>query len=190
MKPHGLFNSKAAVWIHLHPLDPPNGAAYWYRVAAARRYVELVRPALVIGFSKDAAKTPSGAGFLIPKNAFFVSKALLPPQYCKDFDWRDSTDRQRGQWGEQIIAALIEHGVIQFARQVTTACRTAEEQFAGVDGVVEWHKKLRFEVKTETYLSPNLFVQSHEAGHKPNYTGDGVRRVTELLPLFKNRGEP
>ena len=189
MKDHGIFTSKAAFWIHLHPLDPrcPNGMVYWYRVEAMRRHIELTKPAIVIGFSKDAARTPSGAGFLIAKDTYFVSKAELKPQYCQGCDWANSTDRERGQWGELIIATLIDHGVVRLMRQVATSCRGEDEQFSGVDGAVEWLKKARFEGKTETYCSPNLFIQSHESSHRPNYTMDGIRRVTELLPLFRGR---
>ena len=187
MKDHGLFTTKAEFWIHLHPVDPqaPTGAVYWYRVQAMRRYIELTKPPTIYGFSKDAAKTLSGAGFLIPKSAFFISMAKLAPRYCEAHDWRNATDRENGQLGEQVIAALIDHGVISLMRQVSTSARAPEEQYNSIDGAVVWNKKARFEAKTETYQSSNLYIQTHEGGHKPNYTAEGIGRVTALLPLFK-----
>jgi hypothetical protein len=189
MKDHGIFTSSSHFWIHLHPLDPEAvaGAVYWYRVEAMCKHIELTKPPLVLGFSKDPARSASGAGFLVPKTTFFVNRAILKPQYCQSFDWENCTDREKGQRGEQIIAALIDHGVIQLMRQVSTSAREADEQFSGVDGWVTWQKKVKFEGKTETYRSANLFVQAREGGHRPNYTVDGLRRVTELLPLFKGR---
>lgn len=189
MKEHGIFTSKSEYWIHLHPLDllAPAGVVYWYLVQAMRQYIELMKLKPVLGFSKDPSKTASGGGFLVPKSAFFISKAILPPQYCSDHDWRNSTDRENGQWGEAIIRSLLDHGLILLHRQVSTSIRTPEEQYAGIDGTVAWNKKVRFEGKTETIQSGNLFVQTHESGHKPNYLADGVERVTALLPLFKGK---
>jgi hypothetical protein len=189
MKGHGIFSTNAVVQIHLHPIDPDvlTGAVYWYRVAAMRRHIELTKPRTVLGFSKDAAQTLSGAGYLIPKSTFFISGMKLPPRYCAGHDWRNATDRENGQRGEQIVAALIDHGVIQLMRQVSISTRTLEDQYAGVDGEVFWNRKTRFEAKTETYQSGNLYVQTHEGGHRPNYLADGVERVTTLLPLFKGR---
>src|SRR4029077_696482 len=125
MKDHGIFTTNAAVQIHLHPIDPdaPTGAVYWFRVAAMRRHIELTKPPAVLGFSKDGARTLSGAGFLIPKSTFFVSGLKLPPRYCAGHDWRNATDRENVQQGEQIIAALIDHGVISLMRQVSTSAR-------------------------------------------------------------------
>lgn len=187
MKPHGVFSTKAEFWIHLLPLDPPHGAVYWYRVAAMRLHIDLTKPAVIYGFSKDGNQTPTGAGFLIPKTTFFIHDAALDPKFCSGFDWTNTTDRERGQQGEQIVAALIDHGVIQLQRQVTTCSRDAGDQFDGVDGSVVWLKKARFEAKTETVRSPNLFVQTHEGRHRPNYTPAGVERRTDMLPLvFKD----
>lgn len=189
MKAHGIFTTKADSWIHLHPLDAC-GTVYWYRVPAMRGYIELTNPPVQLGRSKDAFHTPTGAGYLIAKNTFFIQKAILDPKFCRDFNWLNSTDRERGQRGEQIVAALIDQGIVQLMRQVSTSSRNQEDQFGGVDGFVTWQKKTRFEAKTETVTSLNLFVQTQEAGHRPNYTADGLKRVTTLLPLFTKDRDP
>jgi hypothetical protein len=188
MKQHGIHTTKAEYWIHLHPLDPPSGAVYWYRVTAMRWFIELTKPAVTIGFSKDPANTPTGAGLLVNKSEFFINSVALSARYCRGFDWAGATDRQRGLRGEQIAAALIDHGIIQLYRQITTSARTQEEQCDSVDGSVTWLKKTRFEVKTETYRSDNLFVQTHEGFHKPNFTVGGIEKLSSMLPLFR-RGD-
>src|SRR4029077_3700681 len=188
MKAHGITTSKADFWIHLHPLDA-GGTAYWYRVPAMRAHIEQTNPPIQPGRSKDPWKTVTGAGYLIAKNTYFIQKAILDPKFCRDFDWLSSTDRERGQRGEQIVAALIDQGIIQLMRQVSTSARNQDDQFGGVDGFVTWQKKTRFEAKTETVVSINLFVQTQEAGHRPNYTADGLKRIT-TLPLFNKDREP
>lgn len=181
MKAHGLLGSKADFWIHLHPLED---MVYWYRTEAMRLHIALCRPAIRIGKSKDPSKTASGAGYAIAKSECFILRAKLEPRYCRGIDWLGGTDRENGRRGELVIGALLDHGIISLMRQVSTASRNAGEQFASIDGSVTWQKKAWFEAKTETYVSENLFVQTHESGHQPHYTADGLKRVTSM-PLFK-----
>jgi hypothetical protein len=186
MKSHGIFTTKAEYLIHLHPIDPPHGVVYWYRVAAMLAHIELTKPPVIYGLSKDPAKTLSGTGYLIRKDTFFIRSAQLDRRYCDGFDWTAATDREKGMRGEQIILALLDHGVITMHRQVSIAARTYEEQYSGIDGSVCWFKKMKFEAKTETIQSNNLFVQIHEANHRPNYLSGGFEKITNLLPLFKD----
>jgi hypothetical protein len=192
MREHGIFTTKAEYIIHLHPVDAraQHGIVYWYRVAAMRAHIELTKPSVIYGFSKDPAKTMSGAGYLIAKDAFFIRSAALDRRYCAGFDWSEATtDRERGMRGEQIVAALLDHGVIQLHRQVSTCARTIADQFDGIDGWIYWYKKIRFEAKTETVQSNNLFVQAQEGNHRPQYAQGGIERLTNLLPLFKGRDQ-
>lgn len=189
MTERGIFTSLALVWIHLHPLDQkgrhgPIARVYWYFVAAMQRWIRLTNPPVATGHSKDPDRTPTGAGHKIPKALFFIKGATVDPGYCLGLDWSAMTDREAGiAYGEMVITALLEDGVIPLHRIVTLA-RSQREQYAGIDGTISWKHDVSFEAKTEVYpYSNNLFVQTHERGHLPNYGPGGIKRETCLPPF-------
>jgi hypothetical protein len=189
MKDHGIHTTKTDYWIHLHPIDPRGASfVYWYRVAAMRAHIALNKLPVVLAMSKDPAKTVSGAGYVISKETFFIREEKVKERYCAGFDWVRATDRERGMRGQMIVEALLDHGVIQLNRQISISARSIQEEFDGIDGHVCWSKKMKFQTKTETVQSNNLFVQAREGRHQPNYTAAGIERPSDLLPLFNDRG--
>lgn len=177
----GIHTTLADFWIHLHPCDEP-AWVYWYSVLTMRRWIQLTKPAEHIGRSKDSSRTESGRGYLISKNSPIIDSSYVPPCFVNWFVWDKGTDRENGLYGELVIIALIEQGIITLHRKVSLS-NSSKEQYSGIDGSVEWHKPSTWEAKTETYISNNLFIQTREKFHKPTFTRDGRERPTNLPGL-------
>jgi hypothetical protein len=172
---HGITTSKAHYWVHLFPLLE---RVFWYRVTQCRAYVTLTKPAIYIGKSKDG--TPTGAGFLIPQAAYFVSAATIPKSYLSHINWPALTDREKGLLGQEIVLVLIEHGVIRFPFGMVTARTERSQQNDGIDCELKWRVSPKIEIKTELVTTSNLFVQNMEGGHRTNLTGHGERRDSDF----------
>lgn len=172
---HGITTSKAHYWVHLFPLLE---RVFWYRVTHCKAYITLCKPPIHVGRSKDG--TPTGAGFLIPQSAYFVSFATIPDWYLNHIDWSALTDREKGLHGQEIVLTLIEHGLIKFPFGMVIARTERRSQNDGVDCEVKWRVSPKIEIKTELVTTSNLFVQNMEGGHRTNLTTEGERRDSDF----------
>jgi hypothetical protein len=180
---HGITTSKADFWIHLHPLekdDIPTPALYWYAVALCLRFIARNKLPIKIAESKDGAAT--GSGYLIPKNSLFVTRRLIPQRYAA-LPWTEMTDREAGLLGQDIVKLMIERNETTLPSRVFRHLESREDQYAGCDFELQAIDKTRFEVKTERVLSPYLFVQHGEEGHRVHLTPDGDTRHSEIGDL-------
>lgn len=178
MKEHGIMTTCADYWVHLIPVDRK---VYWYRVDLCREFIERTNPPSTIGRSKDG--TPTGFGFLIRRDSYFVQEADVSPKYLAGIDWNDLTQRQLGLAGEARIWSLIEHRVVRFPIERVVTSREKAEQFAGMDFQVKFFGAFRVEGKTENVRSQNLFVQTRERGHKVHLVqkdGEIIQRETPI----------
>lgn len=180
---HGISTSKAHYWVHLFPLL---GKVFWYRVTQCRAYVKLCKPAWTPARSKDG--TTTGAGFLIPQAAYFVSAAPVPAHYLRHVDWQAFTDRETGLLGQEITLTLIEHGVVRFPHGLVTARTERSAQNDGIDCEFKWRVSPKIEIKTELVTTSNLFVQDLEGGHRTNLTRRGEQRDQDFL-LFPEESD-
>lgn len=183
----GIGTTKADYWVHLFPLaSAPE--VFWYRVDHCREYIERKKIVTTFGRSEDG--TITGAGYLIPKNSYFVSVAKVNAAYLTGYNWKDMTDREFGFAGEAIVGTLMEHLIVKFPVCRVSTLRTESAQFASTDFVAEWMVPFHIEVKSERPNSSNLFVQSHEGGHRVHQVRGSeilIERITNAPPLEKGR---
>lgn len=187
MREHGIMTTKAEYWVHLFPLSYE---VFWYRVEHCRQYIERKKVPIKLGTSADG--TPTGNGYLIPKTAYFVKREEVPVKYIDHADWRDMTDRQLGFNGEPIVGVLFEHRIIVIPPSRASLLRSKEAQFNATDFGVRWTHPFTFETKTERRSdTANLYVQTHEGGHRVNQLRDeeATERVTEA-PGFADEEIP
>lgn len=178
---HGIMTSAADYWVHLFPLAR---LAFWYRCEHCRDYIRVHRLVETIGRSKDG--TATGAGYLIPKNAYFLSRAEVPSQYVDHVNWRALTDREAGFMGEHILGVLIEHRIVSFPALRASVVRDAASQNSSLDLTTKYFGQLGIELKTERAETANLFVQSRERGHKVHQVitnGAVEQRITDAPGL-------
>jgi len=177
---HGISTTKAHYWVHLFPLSYK---VFWYPVVLCRNYISLHNLPQQIGRSKDG--TPTGAGFLVPQSAYFVSGASVTREYLNDVDWRELTDREAGLRGQDVVLALIEHRHIAFPPFILAPLNSRDDQYSGVDCELRWRVKPKIEIKTERATTQNLFVQHQEGGHRVHLTPNGQYRASDI-PLFED----
>jgi hypothetical protein len=186
LREHGITTTKADYWVHFFPLALE---AYWYRVEHLRTYIGLKQTPITFGHSKDGKVT--GAGYLIPKNIYFVCRADVERDAIMGFNWLDMSDRQFGLAGQAIVAVLIDRCAIKFPARRATFEASAEAQLSSTDFTLQWLCPSSIEVKCERHSqSNNLFVQTHEGGHRVHLVRTDeelVRRVTEA-PGFEREG--
>jgi hypothetical protein len=178
MVEHGIMTSEADYWVHFFPLLKQ---VFWYRADHCRDYVRLKNLVETIGRSKDGSAT--GAGYLIPQNAYFVSSVAVPDKYVAHLDWRNLTDRESGFNGEAVVCAMLEHRVIVFPPMRAFALHDRESQNRSIDISTKYFGGVNIELKTERVDSRNLYVQTRERGHKVHLTNDGTERVTDAPAL-------
>jgi hypothetical protein len=180
MTEHGITTTKADYWLHLFPLLR---RVFWYRVEHCRAYIAQRKPVETIGRSKDG--TPTGGGYLIPQDTYFVRSETIPPSYIEHADWPSLTDSEAGLIGQEIGFVLIEHRVVIFPAAYVTALNSRQAQLAATDCQVSWMpKRITVEIKTERLTTRNLFVQRSERGHRVHLTKSGELRVTTSPSLF------
>jgi hypothetical protein len=183
---HGIYTTKADYWVHLFPLAE---RVFWYRVDHMREYIRLSNPPVVIGKSKD--RTPTGAGYLVSQDEFFVSYAGIPSSYFHRFDWRAATDRECGFRGEFVVDVLVEHRIVTIPAFRLRSLRTKADQYESKDFKGSYFGDLYFETKTERAETGNLFVQTREGGHKVHLTNAGgqtVERISQAPELNDDWG--
>jgi hypothetical protein len=186
MKEHGITTTKAAYWAHLFPnLE----MVFWYRVDHCREYVRLNKIPVTLARSKDG--TPTGAGYLIRQDTYFISSAKVPSRYIDHVnDWSKLTDRELGLRGEAVLGALIEHRIIFFPLVRADSARDEASQYNSVDLMARYMPSLpdfKIELKTECLESGNLFVQIKERGHRTNLARDEdeiIERASNM-PAFR-----
>lgn len=163
---HGIHTSGADFWVHLHPLEKPAPAIYWYAVRHMREHLTNV-VALTNGKSKDG--TVTGNGVLVKKNEPFIRRVNMPTAIAEYFDWGNGTDRQAGLlWGEQAMDWLLSTAQLQIPFFTASRLQGRRQQIHLGDFGVQFHmpEVILAEVKTERVQSQNLFVQTAEGGHK------------------------
>lgn len=188
MTKHGIQTSAADYWLHLHPLDSDGPTIYFYAVPLMLEFIAVKALHIKKGHSKDSSIT--GAGYLVPKVAFPIQSATVPDHYVGGFDWRGASNREAGLYGELIVGTLIEHGIVRIPMRRVSLSRSARAQFDGYDGLAHCFADAKWEAKVETFHSGNLFVQTHERGHKPNLVlSDGkiIERMSALRPLEQSQ---
>lgn len=180
MVKHGILNSKAEYWVHLHPKEY---SIYWYARTHLLEWIKEKRPKVVDGKSRDGSIT--GKGYLIPKSLPFISHIPVPREIIDYFDWDSGTDREKGlKWGERAIEWCITRKVLTFPIWSASRIREKSTQYASVDFQLPLRPNPTFEVKTETVESANLYVQTHELDHKVHLTKDNVLRITTAEGLI------
>jgi hypothetical protein len=160
---------------------------YWYRTDHARSYIERKKLVITLGHSKDG--TPTGAGYLVPRKAYFVLYAKVPDYYLSHAQWETMTDREVGFLGEAIIDVLIEHRIVDFKAGRATMVRSQAAQHSAVDLEMRWLEPFLIEGKTERVKSDNLFIQSQEGGHRVHQVTEQGRvqeRITNAPALEKD----
>jgi hypothetical protein len=180
MTEHGIFTSKADIWVHYHPLHRETshqGYIFWYYVDIMRRFIKRENLAMTGGQSKNRAVT--GSGFLIPKNAYPVHRRQVIPQAVSTgIDWFQLTDREASMRGEDIVQDMLLFGYQVLPAYRVERINSPVEQCNGYDLRCTPAPTWLVEVKTERVLSDNIFVQAGEHNHEPNLVNDGSRRVT------------
>lgn len=177
---YGIHTTTADYWVHIFPLAE---RVYWYRVQHMLEFLRLAKKPLTIGKSKDG--TPTGAGYLVSQDEYFVSYAGVPSNYLGSFRWREMTDRECGFAGEHLVDVLVEHRVVTIPAFRLRNLRAKAEQYESKDFKGSYFGDLYFETKTERAESGNLFVQAKEGGHRVHLsTADG--RVTERVTAAPN----
>ena len=174
----GILNTKADWWVHFFPLEY---MIYSYYVADMLEWIEEENPTTCIGKSKDGTKT--GQGFLAPRNLPFVIKRDTPKEIVDHFEWSEGTDRETGLiWGEKAIRWMITRNVLSIPYFTVKPLRKKSEQFTLGDFAIQFRmpEVLIAEVKTEKVKSGNLYVQTHEKGHKVLQTKRGDRIVNRF----------
>jgi hypothetical protein len=177
MTEHGISTSTADYWLHFHPLEP---MVYWYAREICLQYIERQKLPIKIGRSKDAERTATGAGYLVPKKTWFIVSQSVQPLYRDRPRWDKMTDREAGLMGAAIIQVEVDRGNIWLPVRRLVPRNSREDQCGGVDFELRFGGNASYEVKVERVLSENLFVQVGESGHVTNCTPDGQRRDTEL----------
>lgn len=160
----GIHNTKADFWAHLHPKD---AAVYWYLVRNMRDWLADKKPISTLGSSKDGVKT--GAGYLVPKTAPFVQRAAVPAPMIAHFKWEEGTDREVGLlWGETVMDWMANAGLLRIPFFSATRLTAKQDQYSLGDFGIQFSmpRVQLVEVKTEMKESGNLFVQTHERGHR------------------------
>jgi hypothetical protein len=190
---HGITTSTADFWLHFHPMqenkeDIWEPSLYWYHRETCLEYIETHRLELIDGRSKDANKTVTGAGYLIPKNSSFVRRVVLPKPCIKPVEWwANLTDRQAGIRGQELIEVLAKRHIIDLPqRSAFGSLQSREEQLSGRDFRVRLSLETTYEIKTERVISSNLFAQRGELGHQVHFTRSGIERITEMDGFQEN----
>jgi hypothetical protein len=156
-----------------------------------RNYVASKQTPTTFGRSRDDVIT--GAGYLVPKNTYFVFKASVPTNAVANFDWGPNvSQRQSGLAGQSVVASLVENQIIKIPARLVVFTKSVEDQFSSVDFRLEWFKPCKIEVKCELkHDTPNLYVQTHEGRHRVHLVrkdGQLVEQVTDI-PAFKLESE-
>jgi hypothetical protein len=183
MTEHGIFTTTADFWIHFHPrelLNGPRPCVYWYAVVHCREHIVERKLPIVEARSKNAERTITGCGYLIPKGALFVTRQAVPTQYATDYDWPDATDRQAGLHGQHCVQLMVMKREIWLPERQLKMLNGRTDQLNGCDCELAVVSALRFEIKTECVRSDNLYVQKEESGHRVHFTPNGDERVTEM----------
>lgn len=184
---HGINTTTADYWVHLFPVELV-ATVYWYRVDHMREYLRLKNPPIQAGKSKDGSVT--GAGYLVPKDAYFISYAEVPEHFVCGFRWGEMTDREFGFTGEHVVDVLIEKRVVSIPAFRLRNLRRRDDQFDAKDFVGSYFVDASFEAKTERVHSRNLFVQSQEGAHKVHlvsHSGEVSHKYT-AAPGFEDDG--
>jgi hypothetical protein len=189
---HGITSSTADFWLHFHPINKDEEgnwepAIYWYHRTTCLEYINTACLELIDGKSKDANKTITGAGYLVPKNMSFIRYIAVPKSCVKGGvkRWTNLTDRESGIEGEKLVRTLAERFIIDLPQQKSfSASQLRQDQFGGRDFKMVASQETVYEIKTERVISSNLFVQHEEGGHQVHFTPSGTERVTEIAPLL------
>lgn len=177
MNEHGITNTKAVYWIHLHPLEP---AIYRYSVSDARAYIFQVSPRLITARSRNGL--PTGEGYLFQKNLSWIQRKQLEQYWVAGVDWRNLTNRESGMdHGPRIVCQLITAGVFPDLQGEIEQLDSFEAQIKSTDISVGG---VLCEIKTECVETLNLFVQRGEDKHHPMLLPDGtVKKTPASLPF-------
>ncbi len=179
MKRHGIYNSKADFWVHLFPVS---GHAYYYNRLEMLEWIKENNPKEVPGKSKDG--TVSASGILVPRILASVVSYHIYNVHDYPYDFDYMSDRETGFAGERIVTSLINRGKITFPHFRATAMSSKEEQFSAMDVLVERIDKLSIEIKTErNEMSGNLFIQTHEGGHRPTLVRENGHVFERHTPM-------
>ncbi len=191
MMEHGITTTTADCWIHFHPIevrnDNPCPCVYLYSVAHCREYIVRQKLALISARSKDAGRSVTASGYLVPKASFFITRQLVPIQYAGAHRWADATDREAGVFGERCVQLMVFKREIWLPERQLKPLNNRADQFNGCDCELVVMPALRFEIKTECAISDNLFVQKEEQGHQVHFTSNGTRRESSFMDGFEDR---
>ena len=192
MTEHGIHNCKSNFWIHWHPLERRGDAAcpciYWYSVAHCREHISRRNLSIQSGYSKDASRTATGAGYLIPKSSLFVVRQQVPVNYANDYRWSEMTDREAGAIaGPRCVELMVMKREIWLPDRMLLSLNDRTNQLNGCDCELVIAPRLVFEIKTERVLSENLFVQTDEQGHRVHFTPNGVERFSQMDRFAEDR---
>lgn len=177
----GIDTTGSDFWAHLFP---ENESVFWYPVHAMRTWTKAHPAALTDGRSLDGAVT--GRGYLCPRDLPFVMKKAVPRRMLCEFDWPRGTQRQRSQWGEEVVYWMLLVAEIRPPIWAVRKLETRREQYDVGDFELTFVSRPIFEVKTEgaDYAdSRNLFVQTEEGGHRATLMRVGGKVVERHTPL-------
>ncbi len=164
MKEYGITTSQAHVWVHVCPKDL---AIYWY---LRKRMVERlsVLPERVIASAKGRLCRLFGNRKV---DGGFIYAVDLPVAWWAERDWYGaSSDREVGQWAEDIFRRAVQEGFIG----IPACCERyddAADQFTGRDfRLIPALQNPDYEIKADVaggeWGSGNLFIQTHELHHQ------------------------
>lgn len=180
----GVATTEADVWLFLCPLfdsqilgGVPRGL---YSLRVHRFIRDIANYAHVAGRSKDGSET--ARGYLVPfadPCVRLISAEILPPKW----NWGDLTDREAGKMAERSVEWMITAGYLNgcysyIRNQGTTIVEKAKYDLT----LFPLGIKVEIKCDRKAAMTGNLFVQSHEEGHRPQLTRDGQFSPSQLGP--------
>lgn len=182
----GIHTTKADWWAHIFPNE---GIMYCYSVRHMIDWIADAKPVSRIGKSKDGSET--GKGYLVKKSAPFILQFRIPEEMLRHFTWDDATDREKGLiFGEKIADWMFATSKARLPFFSVSRLKRKSEQLNLGDFGIQFSMPtvLVVEVKTESVRSENLYVQTHEQGHRVHQTlknGAVVTRFTQAPAMEK-----
>lgn len=176
---YGITTSAAFIWAHVCPLDL---SIYWYQRS---KMLEI------LGWH-NRVEIPSARGVLIPirqhlmlktsKRSGFIHECELGPEFFHQWDWSGaSNDREVGAFAEQCFSEAVRQRLLLLPVALKKVS-SVEEQFKGQD--FECKANYAIEVKADIrggiWGTGNLFVQTHEQGHRSLGRNEHLRGGLEI----------
>lgn len=172
MVEHGITTTKAAYWLHFHPLDC---VVYYYAVVGFRELIERVRLEKRNAYSGGRC---TGHGYILSKEK--VASSVVPERFVEGVDWKNLSGRQKGLYEGQPRAMGIINECLWILPRLARPFAIVADKASQFEAFDADNGEVRIEIKTDCTETPNIFVQTHELNHDVHALAGGGRRYTEL----------